>query len=318
MTTPFVVDGVIPIIPTPFTREETVDVQALSSLLEFAVDSRVCAVCLPAYASEFYKLSEPERREIVVHAISILDGRLPVVAQVNHVSASYVARTARELEAAGAAAINVAVPRLFALPERDLLRYFDRVLEVITIPLVIQDFNPGGSTLSHDFVKSLHKQHPLFRYLKLEEPLMAARVEAILNECHGDVGVLDGWGGIYMLELIDAGICGVMPGLGISDLLQVIWERARSGDKDAAFNLFQTVLPQIAYSLQSLEFFHHAEKALLVARGVLTDAVVRDATITISKTDRAHIDFLNRRLVDSVQQSKVMAQRAKFGTKDLE
>ena len=65
-----------------------------------------------------------------------------------------------------------------------------------------------------------------------------------------------GWGGVYMLELIDAGICGVMPGLGVSDLLQTIWEHARSGNKDAAYNLFQAVLPQISYSLQSLEFFH--------------------------------------------------------------
>jgi 2-keto-3-deoxy-L-arabinonate dehydratase len=318
VTAAFVVNGVIPIIPTPFTREETVDVHGLGRLLEFAVDSRVCAVCLPAYASEFYKLSEGECREIVLHAISILDGRLPVVAQVNHVSAAYVARTARELEAAGAAAINVAVPRLFALPERDLLRYFDRVLEAITIPLVIQDFNPGGPTLSHDFVKSLCKQHPHFRYLKLEEPLMATRVQAILNETHGDVGVLDGWGGVYMLELIDAGICGVMPGLGVSDLLQTIWERARSGDKDAAYNLFQAVLPQISYSLQSLEFFHHAEKALLVARGVLADAVVRDATMTVSKIDREHIEFLNRRLIDFAQQQKVMSGSGKVGTRGQE
>ena len=318
MTTPFVVEGVIPIIPTPFQRDEAVDLQALSRLLQFAVDARVCAVCLPAYASEFYKLSEPERREIVVHAISILDGRLPVVAQVNHVSASYVAQTARELEAAGAAAINVAVPRLFSLPEKDLLRYFDRVLSAITIPLVIQDFNPGGPTVSHDFVKSLHKQHPHFRYLKLEEPLMAARVEAILDQTDGEVGVLDGWGGVYMLELIDAGICGVMPGLAVSDLLQVIWNHARNGDKDTAYHLFQAVLPQISYSLQSLEFFHHAEKALLVARDVLTDAVVRDATLTVSKTDRAHIDFLNRKLIEVAHQYKVTTQSGKPGVKGVD
>ena len=101
----------------------------------------------------------------------------------------------------------------------------------------------------------------------------------------------DGWGGTYMLELIDAGICGVMPGLAVSDMLQVVWENARAGNKDAAYELFQGVLPQITYSLQSLEFFHHAEKALLVARGVLSEPTVRDATLTIHQVDRAHIRF---------------------------
>ena len=88
-----------------------------------------------------------------------------------------------------------------------------------------------------------------------------------------------------------------MPGLGVSDLLQRIWELARSDDKDAAYDLFQGVLPQITYSLQSLEFFHHAEKALLAARGVLSNPAVRDATLTINEVDRHHIEFLNSKII---------------------
>jgi 4-hydroxy-tetrahydrodipicolinate synthase len=300
----FSIEGIVPVIPTPFTREGGVDWSALPGLLEFAVQGRVCAVCLPAYASEFYKLIDTERREIIHRAISILDGRLPVVAQVNHVSSAYVAETALDFERTGASAISVTVPRLFGLPECDLLRYFDRILEAITIPLMIQDFNPGGATVSVDFVKSLHKQHEHFRYLKLEEPMMSGKVRSILDATESAVGVVDGWGGTYMLELIEAGICGVMPGLGVSDLLQIVWERARAGNKDAAYELFQGVLPQISFSLQSLEFFHHAEKALLVARGALSDATVREATLTIHEVDRKHFDFLNRKVLELAERQK--------------
>jgi len=56
---------------------------------------------------------------------------------------------------------------------------------------------------------------------------------------------------------------------------------------------FVEVLPQITYSLQSLEFFHHTEKALLVARGVLPEVIVRDATLTVGPDDQAHIKFLS-------------------------
>jgi 4-hydroxy-tetrahydrodipicolinate synthase len=300
----FKVNGILPVIPTPFARDGDLDWQALNGLLEFAIKARVCGACLPAYASEFYKLRDAERRELVCQAIRDLDGRLPVVAQINHVSTAFVAETARDLERAGAAAISVAVPRLFGLPERDLLRYFDRILQSITIPLIIQDFNPGGATVSLEFVKVLHGQHDHFRYLKLEEPLMSGRVRSIIEETNGAVGVIDGWGGMYMLELIDAGICGVMPGLAVSDLLQIVWESARAGNKDTAYELFQCVLPQIAYSLQSIEFFHHAEKALLVARGVLTEPQVRDATLTVDPIDRAHMNFLNQKILDLVRRSK--------------
>lgn len=104
-----------------------------------------------------------------------------------------------------------------------------------------------------------------------------------------------------MLELIDAGICGVMPGLAVSDILAKVWQRARAGNKDGAYEIFQRVLPQITYSLQSLEFFHHAEKALLVARGVLPNTEVRDVTLTVNEIDRAHISFLNRKVLELLQ-----------------
>lgn len=301
----FKLDGIVPIVPTPFESGGEIDWKALKELVQFAIDARVCAICLPAYASEFYKLRDRERVEMVRHAIRFSEGRIPVIAQVNHCSAPFVVETAREMEEMGAAAVSIAVPRVFPLPEHDLLRYFDRILCAISIPLAIQDFNPGGSTVSVEFVKSLNKQHPHFQYLKLEEPLMSARVEAILDATGGGVGVVDGWGGIYMLELMEAGICGVMPGLAVCDILQAVWKRGRSGDQEGAYQLFQGVLPQIAYSLQNLEFFHHAEKALLVARGVLKDCEVRDATLTVSRNDRAHIEFLNRKIVELIYENKI-------------
>ena len=140
---------------------------------------------------------------------------------------------------------------------------------------------------------------------------MSGRVRSIIEETNGAVGVIDGWGGMYMLELIDAGICGVMPGLAVSDLLQIVWESARAGNKDTAYELFQCVLPQIAYSLQNLEFFHHAEKALLVARSVLTEPQVRDATLTVDPIDRAHIHFLNQKILDLVRRSKTASHNSR-------
>jgi 2-keto-3-deoxy-L-arabinonate dehydratase len=296
--TPLQIEGIVPIIPTPFLADGSPDWSSLRNLLDFAVSARVCALCLPAYASEFYKLTDSERREVAMRAIDLLGGRLPLIAQVNHVSSAYVADMAAQMERAGASAISVAVPRLFNLPERDLLRYFDRILNAIAIPLLIQDFNPGGGTVSIDFIRKLRSQHQHFRYLKLEEPLMSERVRAINDATNGELGVLEGWGGVYMLELARAGIVGVMPGLAVADVLQLVWNRERGGDHDGAYAAFIGVLPQISYSLQSLEFFHHAEKALLVARGVLPKAIVREATLTVGDDDRAHLEFINRKVLE--------------------
>ena len=45
-------EGVIPIIPTPFTENEEIDEDALRRLVDFACSCGIEAACLPAYASE--------------------------------------------------------------------------------------------------------------------------------------------------------------------------------------------------------------------------------------------------------------------------
>lgn len=290
-------DGIVPIIPTPFDLEEQIDWMALRQLLDFACSAGVSAVCLPAYASEFYKLSVDERRKIIVLAAEHIGGRVPVIAQANSVSAVHALELARFAQDAGAAAVAVAVPRQFAVRDRDLLRYFDRILSAIDVPLLIQDFNPGGPSVSPDFLAQLHRMHPHFRWVKLEEPMMAARVHAILDHTGGEVGVLEGWGGMYMLELVAAGICGVMPGLGPADLLARSYRLAKAGSRQEAYDIFQGVLPQIVFSLQNLELYHHAEKRLLAARGIIGKCVVRDLRMDLEAWDAEHIDFLNANIL---------------------
>ncbi|MBW7892783.1 MAG: dihydrodipicolinate synthase family protein, partial [Chitinophagaceae bacterium] len=54
-------EGVVPIIPTPFTDKEEIDIESLKRLVDFACSCGIEAACLPAYASEFYKLTDEEK-----------------------------------------------------------------------------------------------------------------------------------------------------------------------------------------------------------------------------------------------------------------
>jgi dihydrodipicolinate synthase/N-acetylneuraminate lyase len=296
----FRLDGIVPIIPTPFFADGRPDWESLRGLIDFAHAAGNCAICLPAYASEFYKLSEDERREAVARAVEYAGGRIPVIAQVNFATPQMVVEAAAAARGNGATALCSAVPRLIPLGDKDLFRYFAQILEAVELPFVIQDFNPGGVTLSSRFVASLNSAFPHFRYIKLEEPMMSGRVREINETTDGRVGVLEGWGGMYMLELIPAGIAGVMPGLAVSDVLSLSFHQAKANNLDGAYESFIQVCPQIVFSLQSMELFHHAEKRLLQARGILQDAFVRQASMEIGEDDARHIDFLNRKVLASL------------------
>jgi 2-keto-3-deoxy-L-arabinonate dehydratase len=301
----FRINGIVPIIPTPFTVEEKIDWPSLRRSVDFACAVGACAMCLPAYASEFYKLSETERLRLVSEAVQHAAGRLPVVAQVNFVSLTQAVETAREAQRTGASAIAVAVPRIFPFGEPDLYRYFDRILSSIDIPLLIQDVNPLGPTVTACFVSDLHRAHSHFRWIKLEEPMMSSKVTAILDATHGEVGVVEGWGGMYMLDLIPAGICGVMPGLATSDVLAKVFQLAANGDFVGAYEIHAAVLPQIVMSLQHMELFHHAEKRLLAARGILPEVFVRQLTLKLDRHTEDRISFLNQQILALLHRLKL-------------
>ncbi|TMI63692.1 MAG: dihydrodipicolinate synthase family protein [Bacteroidetes bacterium] len=293
--------GVVPIIPTPFTEKEEIDEDALRRLIDFAINGGVGAACLPAYASEFYKLSDEEKLQVVKIAVDHSAGRMQIVAQSNHPSLKIAIKLAQANVKVGADIISLAVPRIFSLPENSLKEYLSEFIKSVPeTPVLIQDFNPGGSSISVEFIKELMNENPNFKYLKLEEPLCAPKFEAIIKATEGKVGLLEGWGGLYMLELIPIGIVGVMPGLGVSDILQKIFALRTAGENEKAFDLFEKVMPQIFFSLQNMELFHYAEKELLMARGVLTNSNVRKARYKPDASSVSYIKELNKRIINLV------------------
>jgi 2-keto-3-deoxy-L-arabinonate dehydratase len=296
--------GSVPIIPIPFDDAEGVDEDALGGLVEFAVASGLTAICLPAYGSEFYKLSEQERFRVVQVAVKRAAGRTLVVAQSNHVSSRVALSMARTHVENGADLVAVALPRQFALSDDDLLRYTSFILNGVDVPCLIQDFNPGGPTVSLDFVVRLQAECPNFRYLKLEEPLLAAKIRAIREATKDKIGVLEGWGGLYMMELIPAGICGVMPGLAIGDILNRVFNLHRATKVEEAVRLYEGVLPQIVFALQNMELFLYCEKRLLQARGYLSNARCRSANLAPDPYVVNYVDKLNDRILETIENSK--------------
>ena len=299
------IDGIVPVVPTPFFEDGSIDFESLEKVIDYCIWAKASAVCLPAYASEFYKLSESERFDVVGAAVKRSGGRIPVVAQVNHPSVRHAVDTAKRMQDLGANVISSAAPRMFALSEADQLRYFTELARAIHLPLLVQDFNPGGPTVGPVFAKRLKEAAPNFAYLKLEEPMMGDKLMAILDATGGAVGVLEGWGGLYVLELVPAGICGIMPGVPLTELLDRVFRLRRGGKDDEAFDIFSANMPYILFSLQNMELFHHADKKLLVARGLIRTAHVREATLRPDPTSAAYGDLLMRKVLEKLDQLNI-------------
>ena len=284
--------GVVPVVPTPFNPDESIDLESLGRVVDWIAARGLAGMCLPAYGSEFYKLTEAERDRVVGAAVEANGGRVPVVAQANHASGRVAAELARRYTDAGADVISFAIPRQFGASGADIVDYCAQIAAATPLPILIQDFNPGGTTIGADFVVQLHDRCNNFRYVKLEDPMMVDKLVAIRAATAGRVGILEGWGGLYMLEGVAAGIDGIMPGAAIADLLDSVFEVAASQQTARAHDLFGALLPFISFALQDFELFLQMEKRTLVRRGLISTPTVRSLSRTPSAAVLDHVDFL--------------------------
>lgn len=289
--------GVLPVLPTPFTPDDEVDFTAIPGLVAFANQCGVRTVVTPAFGSEFYKLDGGERQRVIetsVTAAQLHD--LRVVVQCNHTTPRLAARLAGEAKGLGASAVSTALPRAFAASENQLLDYARRVCDATNLPVIVQDWNPAGRTADAEFFIRLHKHCVNFRLAKLEEPNIGAVVRRIVSDTSGHVGVLSGWGGCYAVQLHNAGICGLMPGLSLADVFVRIWSQLKSGNAQRALNDFTQIAPYIQFSLQTFEQFHHAEKHVLWKRGALANPFVRPVTVDLDAGSQRYLDALTKNL----------------------
>ncbi len=207
-----------------------------------------------------------------------------------------------DAERRGASAINTALPRTMLVSENEVYKYAAEVCNSTTLPVIIQDYNPGGAVIGLDFVKRLSDEFDNFKFIKFEVSGIGALVKDILNATHEKVKVFSGWGGSYMLEQLPAGIAGIMPGIPIADYFIIMWKQAFSGNAHEAIKMFTAISPYLSFSLQNLEMFHHAEKRLAVTRGIMKSCVVRSVTVDLDNFQEKYLELIMDQVCNAIEE----------------
>ena len=136
--------GVIPILPTPFHDDETLDLDSWRRLLEFMIGLGVDGVTILGVLGESNRLNDHEREQLIETAVETVRQRIPIIVGTSHSgthAATYLSRRAQDL---GANAVMV-TPAKEAVPNDDrILELYRRIGEEISIPIVLQD-HPASS-----------------------------------------------------------------------------------------------------------------------------------------------------------------------------
>lgn len=89
------INGIVPVMLTPFTADEQIDYPALAKLIDWYLEKGVDALFAVCQSSEMQFLSLQERVELARFVVQHVDGRIPVIAS-GHIS-DHIAAQKEEL-----------------------------------------------------------------------------------------------------------------------------------------------------------------------------------------------------------------------------
>ena len=286
------IKGILPVIPTLFTDDDTVDPGALRSVVRFALDAGAHGVVFPGVASEYNFLSDEERGGLMSVVFDEVGGRVPIIGGAS-------ASTSEEAIVAGQHAKDHGINHLMIMAPSELgqdvdahREFFARITAELTdVEVILQNApSPIGAGLNADAIASLVEANPAITYTK-EETLPSGPVITVLRarEILQLKGVLGGGGARYLIDELNRGALGALPAVELTDLHVAIYEAHTAGDFERARELYRYSLPllgcQMIYRMRLTKY-------VLKQRGITDRQHVRAPLPELDKFTRQDIDTM--------------------------
>jgi dihydrodipicolinate synthase/N-acetylneuraminate lyase len=265
--------GIFTIPCTPFTETGGLDLDSLRREVDFCVEAGAHGVVAPVNASEFWTLSDDERRSVAEVIVKTVDGRIPTVIGVAGGSAEVAVCFAEHAQSIGADSVIAMPPYVRLAPPTYIFAYYRALSEATNLPIFIQNHDsPAGTRLSPEFVARLVRELEHVEYVKEETIPPGHAMTREIELCGPRLkGVMGGIAGRYLLDEFRRGACGTMPACEMTDVHVQVWNALERGDSRLGRDLFNRLLPILNYE----SLIPGVYKAVLKRRGIIKSDYLR-------------------------------------------
>ncbi|MBI3310215.1 MAG: dihydrodipicolinate synthase family protein [Serratia liquefaciens] len=279
----------------PFKANGEIDPPSFTQLLKHLAATGVQGMTLFGIASEFPKLEDREREHLAEIFISELAGApLYRAISVTDHSSEVAVKRARYYQELGADALMLLPPFFLQPSAQAIQQHIFAVLEAVNIPVMVQ-YAPGetGLPITPQQLADVAARYP-HAVFKIEcNPPVDYTKEFL--QLAPQANVLNGYAGLYMLQMLAAGGKGVMPGCSFSEVYLRIYRHWQAGETAQAHELHQALLPYIQRWMSHCEYIIQVEKTILHRRNIIATDHCRHPGWQLTAEDHQMIDrFLSQ------------------------
>ena len=263
--------GVFPVVPTPFTASGELDLPSQLRCVDFMIDAGSTGLCILANFSEQFVLSDAERETLTSAILQHVQGRVPVIVTTTHFSTEVCIQRSRRAQDQGASMVMVMPPyhgATLRVPEEQIYQFYARLSDALAIPIMVQDAPVSGTVLTATFLARMAREIEHLSYFKIETAGAASKLRELLR-LGGEAieGPWDGEEAITLLADLHAGATGAMTGGGFPDGIRQIMDAWFAGDVEGATVAYGKWLPLINYENRQGGIL--SAKALMHAGGII-------------------------------------------------
>ena len=136
--------GIVPAVLAPFTADDSIDVPALRSNVEFLLQHGVHGFVVNGTMGEAASLSDDERALVLETVLDVAGHRVPVLAGVSAPATATACAYATAAREAGAAGVMCLPPLHFLGTIEELVTFFGAVADAAQLPVMAYN-NPAAS-----------------------------------------------------------------------------------------------------------------------------------------------------------------------------
>ena len=289
------ISGIFNILATPFNADYAVDYESLRRLTRFQMDVGAQGLTILGVMGEAAKLSVVERRAVMDTVIETVNGAIPIVVGTSHSELASCIALSQAAFSAGADGVMIAPPPMEDKSDPAILALYSEIAQAISGAIVVQDFPPVNDVImSPAVLAQIADAIPNARYLKLEDPPLMQKIDAIRQETD-KFEIFGGLGGMFLLEELQRGASGTMTGFAFTEILVAVYEAFKAGRLAEAEAIFDRYLPLIRYENQP-QINLTIRKAILHRRGAIAEATPRQPFNPIDAGTLDEINWLLRRV----------------------
>ena len=272
----FKLHGVVPVLAAPFDDAGNVNYRDLRRLIDFQISQGAHGITLFGFATEFYKLSEDEKLQMLRTAVQEVQGRVPVIASITEQSTELAVLKALEMENNGADALMVLPPFLIPAGKKAFFNHVQAIAEAVRLPIMVQ-YSPQETGVAIDSAElaALMAIRANLQYLKIECKPPGPMISEVLKAKRSPVETFVGYAGLQMIDALQRGAVGVMPGSSLTDFYCRIYHYYSQGKVKEAVSLHNRLLPLLNVIFQSIEMIIAWEKIILKRRGIISSDYCR-------------------------------------------